>query len=355
MADLKVLFLFGAGASYGSGECAHLTARRLIRPPPLGAGDKGLVAVWERTNRTELLSEIPPSLRDVFRSNFEKGMAQLITVENADRVDATNRFQVRLAEYFLKFAPTNSNLYSKLFSLLKSRNIRPVCVSLNYDVMAELAAHFAGFEVLPVLDDMNPITRHPWRGPADPTLGLPTVSFYKPHGSANYLPGSIASGKVRMFNPNFGVPLNGDGTASPGAYRRFGMVEPTACMKPEEALKLLATGNGVPVMSMYVEGKMSIASGHAIHQMMSRTTDALSKAKRIIVIGARVVKPEKVDGEPERRWHDKHLWDPVLSSGAQVHYCGDKESFGLLAQNGVKAHYLGSRFDGAMVELRTIL
>src|SRR2546428_56294 len=117
-----LLFLFGAGASFGA---IHVSPY----PPPLG-----------RDLYDELAEAFPHTWgaeswfagrADDFRSDFEKTMERCIGPNAASAVPAL----LDMANYFAQFEPGGNDLYSRLLLELLARSLiaRTVFCSLNYE------------------------------------------------------------------------------------------------------------------------------------------------------------------------------------------------------------------------------
>src|ERR671911_3068747 len=95
---MSIVFLFGAGASYGSGECFPYR-------PPLG---KDLFS--ELLSKGGIAATVDEAHRQLFDENFEKGMQRFIENRN---IDLTTLLR-EMSEYFVPFTPGPNNLYRRL-------------------------------------------------------------------------------------------------------------------------------------------------------------------------------------------------------------------------------------------------
>lgn len=128
MKNLKnIIFLFGAGASYGAGGT-------LPEQPPLGFQ---FYPILEHIYPGSW-GALPGDIRDVFRQDFEQGM-QLIY----DRYGAlVPQLMREMAIYFVQFRPhKNSTLYCKLVSDLQATGLLPNVLfsTLNYECVLEFS------------------------------------------------------------------------------------------------------------------------------------------------------------------------------------------------------------------------
>lgn len=122
-----VIFLFGAGASYGAGGV-------LPEQPPLGFQ---LYSILERTYPGSWGS-LSTDIRAAFRKDFEQGM-QLVH----DRFGAAIPSLMReMAVYFVQFRPHNrATLYCRLIEDLSQNGLleRTILSTLNYECLLEFS------------------------------------------------------------------------------------------------------------------------------------------------------------------------------------------------------------------------
>lgn len=166
-----VTIIFGAGASYGSGENTCVPYN-----PPLG---KDLFAHLVRMGGE--FSRLSEESKLIFQTQgFEAGMA---TIEDDSR--AINPLQKELACYLSGFEIRPGNGYIRLFNKLHNV-LKDICiVTLNYDLLIEQALGLQGFNI-----DYN-----------DDKKG---ITVLKPHGSSNFLPrfpkGMTITGSMTAIN-----------------------------------------------------------------------------------------------------------------------------------------------------------
>jgi protoporphyrinogen oxidase len=94
---MSTVFLFGAGASYGSGECYP-------KNPPLGPGLFAELQRWGGVAAT-----VDEDLRRTFEGDFEKGMEHFFRTRNSD----ITPFLREMADYFAQFEPGPNNYYGQ--------------------------------------------------------------------------------------------------------------------------------------------------------------------------------------------------------------------------------------------------
>ncbi len=261
--SMVAVVLLGAGASYGSGP-AHPGA------PPLGSGKNGL---FDRLlEHGGMAASFPPDLQDLFRSNFEEGMAKYEQSVHGD----INAFHRYMARYLLQFMPAEGNEY---FNLIRSLGCKRVVYStLNYDVMFECAAAVLGY---PIPKYEVGIAR------SGPTL-------LKLHGSANFWPDNSFVLKGCTFN-DVGVFVN----------------TPIRFLNREEAMRECLEQDSIsPAMCMYVAGKQNKVCKTAVDGIVQQWTEVVSKATSIFVSGVAV------------NIVDRHIWEPLGRAKAKIFYYG---------------------------------
>ena len=264
------IVLLGAGASFGSVDATPSV-------PPLGMGlFDALVA------RGGLASELPAELQDIFRSNFEVGMAHLYKHYPSDVM----RFQRELAGFVAQFQPGPKNAYVRMIEKLNIR--RCLLCTLNYDLLIELAAVRLGHSTV--------YTSHREAG---------ALRLLKPHGSCNFWPdmgGNIFAGMT--FGTGAGPYIKG----------------PIDAISRDETLHRCATDDSfAPAIAMYMPGKEVKISPDFVMEQQRMWASEVEKAFRICIVGTQI--------NPE----DSHIWTPLSETTADIHYFGledDREHFG---------------------------
>lgn len=271
------LWLFGAGASYGSGD-------QTVTPHQTPLGNqlaKLLAAKYDYWNLVTNFSELD-------WSDFETAFGKL--VENNPSA-LLNGFRP-VAHFFSQFEITeNSNLYSRLAREVKKHNSlhQTVFATLNYDCLLEQA--LSQIACSPVclnyhIQDLN------------------TVTVLKLHGSCHFAP-NPENYKIQGVMPagwtNLDVPI----------------VEITlseAAIRYNDAQSLLADDPfpdiSMPIMSLYLKGKKSFLGETEINKIQKDYAKMASACSRIMVVG---VAPT---------FHDAHVWEPLRQTSAQLIYCG---------------------------------
>lgn len=275
---MRLAILFGAGASFGCGATVP-------RPIPLGGGLYEELRDCFPETWDKLITEAEGA---AFRAepSFEKGM-EVLREANDERLQL---LLTDMAIYFTEFAPTNANnQYGKLIDHIGlDRLDSTVFASLNYDCLFEMTAGARSISVSYCLDTMAPAT------PPGAILLL------KPHGSCNFVMQGLG-GRVIMKN----VTMSGMG----GYYEG-----PLEARHPNEIAALYIDGPSVPpAISLYTTGKASLTGPRVLTAIREKWRSAVEQADVVIPIGVRVVLA------------DKHVWEPIVDSRADVWFVGGQE------------------------------
>jgi hypothetical protein len=301
---LSSIFLFGAGASYGSGPCAP-------QAPPLGwqmfdalVDDGGIAATVE------------PALAKLFREDFENGMDIFIEQRSTD----LSAFLRDMARFFARFSPLPGNCYIELLRLLGDRCEHDVFVSTNYETLLEESAAqlamcvaYAG-------------TRKPRR----------CIRILKIHGSCNILP----QGR-QMFAPDSRIDISDASDAV--IYEGPVTIADTA----EQVLEYCANeGVFAPAVAAYSPKKHVYYCRRYIMRQQEAWQEALRGAKKVFIVGLRV--------HPI----DTHIWEPLAKAAATLYYIDpkcdlwDEWIYDVGRRN---AHYLAGDFTAALPQIARIL
>lgn len=257
---MGTVFLFGAGASYGSD---------MERTPPLGT------RLFDELRGfcPDTWGTITGTLADRFRGDFEEAMKAVAPQRLAP-------LQRAMAAYFFEFRPLPTSLYLDLAQRI-ARDYRwsGAACTLNYERLLELSLLKAG--VRPYVG-----RRAPGRGALELCL---------PHGCCHiFCEGAKGAAGAVSFNA-FAVQTNGPVRVVPD---------------PEEHRARIQQDAFPPVMS-YFEPKKRTTAGHSfIEGQRARWRELALNATTLVIVGVRV------------RPHDDHIWTPVATSGARVVYCG---------------------------------
>lgn len=288
------VILLGAGASNGSIDASPSV-------PPLGNGLFDALA-----SRNTQAATLPEHLKDLFRENFEAGMAAFYEYSNG----TVMRFQRELAHYMAEFVPGPANAYIQLIKSLPSA--RCILSTLNYDLLIELSAAHLGYDTAYTVEH-------------NPTC----IRLLKLHGSCNFWPHMPGMTLRNVVISNCGVDIQSQ-------------IMP---LSREETLRKCLTEDSVaPSIAMYVEGKPVKVSPDYVERQKSMWSQAVSQASKICIAGARIHMP------------DTHIWAPLSTTKADVFYYGlqaDYESFGEWKEASKKAnaHFIKANFSDAVPKI----
>lgn len=289
---MSSVFLFGAGASFGSGNCYP-------EPPPLGNGINGLFKKLQE--KSGIAASLPSVLADSFIKNFEVGMAEFYSTREPQLI----AFLKEMSLYFLSFNPLEGNLYKELIRTIALTKHQIVFATTNYDLLIEYSIGQLGYMV----------AYHPLPVPRN------NFSVLKIHGSCNFLPETLGVKFTNASFENCGVYINA----------------PVKPAQPHEVVKFCQQENSLaPAIAMYAIGKKVKFSESFVLEQQRFWQESVSKAKKVFVIGLRV--------NPE----DAHIWQTLASCKAQLLYVGfEKEDFeNWKRENRRKdAHWIAKTFD----------
>ena len=253
--------LLGAGASFGSEEPE-------IKTPPLG--DK----LFEHLEMQDgVTSQIPDEIKQIFRENFERGMAKYYEYTKGNVMT----FQRELAHYLAKYESTPKSSYIALIKALGTKRV--IYSSLNYDLLFELSAASINLNTHYGVDQND---HH--------------VRLIKPHGSSNFWPDipirSISG--VSIINPN-GVDIQA----------------PIKTLNRDETLRRCMSEDSLaPAMAVYSEGKKVKISPDFTNEQQNIWDLSIKNAKNVFITGVRINKT------------DSHIWEKLSQSKANITYFG---------------------------------
>ncbi len=294
---MSSVFLIGAGASYGSGEC-------LPKNPPLGEKFFG-----EFKAMGGIAATVSPDLEKLFTEDFESAMDRFFEERNTD----VTQFLREMAEYFCQFEPLDNNHYCDLLSILGGDKKKATFVTTNYDLLIERAAMLQGLLVS-------------YSGLPVPHGNIPVI---KMHGSCNFLPdlsgGSIRGVKFDISGSNGGSILN------TGVKLARSTQEILKFCKNEDSL--------APALAMYSPDKRVLFCKSFIEEQQKSWREAVKKATKIYVIGLKV--------HPV----DDHIWGVLLGSSAPLYYVGgepDEIKSWAFENKREKVYHIADKFDESL-------
>lgn len=263
---MRSVVLLGAGASFGSEVTEELR-------PPLGGN---LFKCLEAAGG--MAAKLPCDLKQLFRDDFEEGMAEFYKVGDGD----TARFQMELAFYLSKFSPSKESVYFDLLRAFEGKKV--TYVSLNYDLLLERAILKSGRSVVYSLQ-----------------TGVNRINLLKIHGSSNMWPRAEGLGQNVFKNCDTDI------------------VSAIDILHPDMVSERFSPWRGVaPVIAMYAKGKsVRNCPEHVVNQqkMWAR---GLSRSSRLFIVGVRVVED------------DDHIWRVIGEFTGEIVYFGrapDKDYF----------------------------
>jgi hypothetical protein len=291
------VFLFGAGASYGSGPCYPA-------PPPLGKDFFSALA-----KEGGVAGSVSSELGALFSADFEAGMDLFWEKRNTD----TTALLREMAKYFARFEPLPGNYYGQLLQVLGGTRKRAVLVTTNYDLLIEHAITRAGLRI-----------SH---------SGLPTspgeIPVLKIHGSCHFLP---ALQPRQISGILFDLSASEGGTIIEADVR--------VAASTQEILDFCEMNDSIaPALAMYSPSKRVLYCQEFVKAQQRSWTKAANRASRIFIMGLRV--------HPV----DEHIWGVLAGCTAPLYYVGfEPDEFAAWAETShrKKAYVLAKSFADAL-------
>lgn len=276
----NVLFLFGAGASYGSLDC-------IPSVPPVGNGlFKELQAMGG------VASTIKGALADQFRRDFEAGMDQFFRLRQIDVLS----FLREMSLYFSKFEPGSANVYTKLIRSLDLSKYNVTLATTNYELLIEMAAGNLGMGV-----SYDNFAHYPI-----------TLNVLKLHGSINFLPDL---GSIIVRGGHFIIEK---------APQASVLGAPIKVARTIQEIRQFCQSDTpfAPAVAIYAPNKWVPICRTFIEQQQEYWKTAVYRASQIFVVGS---------GVHER---DSHVWEPLARSFGYLTYVGPSaDDFGRWAKD----------------------
>lgn len=256
---MGTVFLFGAGASYGSDtqDTPPLVARlfdNLQRFNPDGWG------------------AISGDLAVAFRNDFEEAMKSVTP-------HALAPLQRAMAAYFFEFRPRTSNLYFELARRIASaQSWSGAACTLNYERLLELSLIKAG--VQPFVGESN--------------RAVPALELCFPHGCSHIFCDAVRGTAGGVSFHGFGVQTDG----------------PVSVVADSQQHRARLMQDAFPpVMSYFEPNKRTTAGRSFIDGQRARWRELAVNATSVVAVGVRL------------RPHDDHIWSPIANTHARVIYC----------------------------------
>lgn len=266
---MSTLFVFGAGASHGSGACTPSN-------PPLGSK-----LFSELRALGGVASVVSHELANLFERDFEAGMEQFWKEHNT----LSTALLRDMARYFAQFESIEGNLYLELIRAMGGTRKKAVFATTNYDMLIEHAARLAGLLVT--------------------YGGLPTqpnnIPILKIHGSCNFLP-NVQPRQISGISFDLSA-------AGPGASIFDAGVKPATSAKDIVDF-CLREESVAPALALYSPSKQVLFCRSFINHIQGAWREAIQVASRIYIIGLRV------------HLVDDHIWKPLSKAHAPIYYVG---------------------------------
>jgi hypothetical protein len=290
MEEKKILFLFGAGASYG---CNSVVPYK----PPLGKDlyrnllKEESCIFWRYYHQY-----FPEDILSEFDNNFESAFSKLVDIY--DKISGGSEIlkglHVEIANYLFKFDVSenyNDNNYYRLIVKLKQNDLlgKIDFASLNYDCIFEKLLSKMRVDFCYYLGNNREIYRK-------------KIKVFKPHGSSNFV--------VRRSNfdaqwVSIAASVNLDLPIEALHYHTF-----------TNENNRNHRSNLWPVMALYNFKKEHRICFTSIKNIRKELAYKIHQASHIILIGVRYVE------------NDKHIWNPInYSKGKLIYYGNDLNGF----------------------------
>ena len=263
----KKLFIFGAGASYGSD---------VSDTPALGN------SLFQKlqSNFPDSWGKLTQDISNIFNKDFENGMIYL----SKNYSHLLPPLQRAMAIYFFEIKLFSTNLYLKLMDKIYRSNRDISLVTFNYERLLETAINHS---------NMIPCSGGSPRSENE-------IEVCYPHGCCHFFNKSIkATGAQNII------------IKGPGIHT-FGKIE--AIMKPDEFYKRIHNDPFPPIMSYFEPSKDTLSGINFINSQRERYKCLILNAELITIIGLKV------------RESDKHIWYPLSCTDANISYCSGKEA-----------------------------
>jgi hypothetical protein len=265
-----IVFLFGAGASFGTGFI-------IPEKPPLGS--QLFQLLYDLYPKS--WGAIPTEIKNKFdNENFENGMGELY--EKYSQI--VPQLMREMAVYFIQFRPvSDESLYCKLIGYLKKTHLlsKVLFSTINYDCILEFSLLRHGVSIS-YFDEGNE----------------KDIPVWKLHGSCNYFSKNVKASGILYTK---GVVFEG----GIEAFLDIGLVVENCLVNQALA----------PAMCLYMRGKPLQISPSVILNLQCNWKKLILTAQKIFCIG--------VNPWPD----DNHVWDPIIQTKGSVYFVGDMDAF----------------------------
>lgn len=297
---MGVLFLFGAGASHGSGPC-------LPANPPLGRD-----LLLRMREEGGIASTIEGDLLDCFIDDPEKGMIKFFEERNRD----TTELLKQMCAYLAKFSINDGNTYVKLFNILKKR--KSICIATtNYDLLIEQAISSVGCFTQYYSSERVPNN----------------IPVLKIHGSINFIP------LANISNIGFEIPPNSNSKIIDGPVEIYDNAE-----KIIEYCK--STTALSPAVAMYHPNKTVLHCPSLVAKQQKDFHSEISTSSKIFIVGLKI--------NPD----DKHIWSKIENTKADI-YIVDRDKKATESWinriNKKNIYHIADTFEESVMRIKSIL
>lgn len=297
---MGVLFLFGAGASFGSGPCQPTN-------PPLGRD-----LLLRMREEGGIASTIEGDLLDCFIADPEKGMVRFFEERNSD----TTELLKQMCAYLAQFKIEDGNNYLKLLLLLKNRKI--CFATTNYDMLIEQAICSLGHAI-----QYSSIERIKNQ-----------IPLLKIHGSANFIP--------RMNISGIRFEMLGDRTNAAISEAPIDFYD-----NAEDIIKYCKSDTALsPAVALYHPEKKVLHCPSAVARQQADFKLEVERSSKVFIIGLKI--------NPD----DKHIWSEIEKTHGDV-YIVDKDKASTNEWiNSIKKkniYHIADTFDESLMKIKILL
>jgi hypothetical protein len=279
------IFLFGAGASFGS-DGSHMYKQGLL--PPLG---NDLYPHLRDAPELKYWKDIPPEVLEMFLTRpFEEAMSALDKCEGG----ATKALwrDIELSLFFSRYRPADSNLYwklaSKIAKRLKTMGWSGAAITLNYERLLE-----ESFIRNMIFTTVKGVTFYDDHLPRLQDGQLFEICY--PHGACQFFfpqtwfagEGDIVFGDTASIQANVGTKH---------LLKRTNI--PKACELRQ-----------IPLICRYHPTKRASVNNYFITTQKERSQELIANATIVTIVGVQCFYQT-----------DTHLWEPLAKTHARIVY-----------------------------------
>lgn len=297
---MSSIFIFGAGASYGSGSC-------FPGQPPLG---RDLLTAMRKAGG--IASTIEGDLLKEFNDDPEKGMVRFFQERNED----TAQLLREMAAFLAKYEIGDDNNYLKLISKLKDKkNI--YLASTNYDLLIEQAIGKAGKKIQ-------------YQGGKIEKNNIPLLKI---HGSSNFIP-----------------DIDVTGISFPGNEHRTGSIIDCDIRVLTNIKAVLDYCNSdtalAPAIAMYHPDKTVLFSGRFVKEQQQHFKTETLRAKKIFIIGLKL------------HLSDLHIWSVLEKAKGDIYIVDRDDKAHLTWMKDTKknnVYHIADSFESSLIRIYKLL